>query len=131
MRPGMERRPDAGSAVVTGVVGIAVLLALFVGALNLVVDEYAKGAVRTAVDEAAQAGATGGGSVIDCEARAAQVRANLLPGPFGRGVMVYCGLEGNEMVAEAVGNLPSLVPPVPSLHISVTGSSVVEDMPSQ
>ncbi len=117
--------------MVTGVIGIVVLLALFVGALNLVVDEYAKGAVRTAVDEAAQAGATGGGSVIECEGKAAQVRADLLPGPFGHGVTVNCSLQGNEMVASASGYLPSLVPPVPSVHISVVGWSVIEEVPAQ
>jgi hypothetical protein len=127
----MRRGPEAGSAVLTGVVGIVVLLGLFAGALNLVVDEYAKGALRTAVDESSQAGATAGGSVMACEAKAAQVRANLLPGPFGRGIVVDCSLQGDEMVASAVGTLPSLVPPVPPVHLSLLGFSVVEEVPAQ
>jgi hypothetical protein len=38
------------------------LMLLFVAALNFVLDEYAKGALHAAVDDAAQAGATAGGS---------------------------------------------------------------------
>jgi len=127
----MERVTDAGSAVVTGVIGIAILLLLFVGALNLVVDEYAKGAIRTAVDEAAQAGATAGGSVAACEATASQVRAALLPGPFASSVVVSCTVQGNVMVASAAGALPSLAPPVPSVRASIVGISIIEAAPTQ
>ena len=74
---------ESGSAVVTGVVAIAILMVVFVGAANFVLDEYAKGALRTAVDEAAQTGATSGGSLSACLAEASQVRGDLLPGPFG------------------------------------------------
>jgi hypothetical protein len=127
----MGQDRDAGSAVVTGVAGIGVLLAIFVGGLNLVIDEYAKGAVRTAVDEAAQAGAAAGGSVVGCELKAAQVRTDLLPGPFGREVTVDCSRRGDEMVASAAGQLPSLVPPVPSVHLSLSGFSLIEEVPAQ
>jgi hypothetical protein len=114
-----------------GVVGIAILVLIFVGALNLIVDEYAKGAVRTAVDEAAQAGAASGGSLTVCQAEAAQVRANLLPGPFGRGIQVTCSLQGDEVVAAAAGYLPTLVPPVPRVHISVEGLSLLPTVPGR
>jgi len=45
---GVRRFPETGSAVVTGVIGIVLLLVVFIGALSVVVDEYAKGALRTA-----------------------------------------------------------------------------------
>jgi hypothetical protein len=114
---------------VVGIVGIAILTLIFVGALNLVVDEYAKGAVRTAVDEAAQAGAASGGSLSVCQAEAAQVRSNLLPGRFGRDILVTCTLDGDEVVATAVGYLPTLVAPVPRVHISVEGLSLLPTGP--
>jgi hypothetical protein len=116
---------------VVGIVAIAILTLIFVGALNLVVDEYAKGAVRTAVDEAAQAGAASGGSLSVCQAEAAQVRGNLLPGPFGHGIRVTCSLEGDEVVATAVGYLPTLAPPVPRVRISVVGLSLLPAGPGQ
>ena len=108
-----------------GVLGIALLTLVFVGAMNLVVDEYAKGAIRTAVDEGAQAGAAAGGSVTVCRAEAAQVRRDLLPGPFGAGVVVTCGVQGDTVVAAAQGYLPTLVPPVPRVHVSIEGLSLV------
>ena len=95
---------------------------VFIGASNLVVDEYAKGALRTAVDEGAQAGAASGGSLSTCEAEAARVRASLLPGPFGDGVLVSCRLVADEVVAIANGYLPSLVPPVPRPTFPSRGS---------
>jgi hypothetical protein len=116
---------------VTGVVAIAILMVVFVGAANFVLDEYAKGALRTAVDEAAQTGATSGGSLSACLAEASQVRGDLLPGPFGAGVSVTCRVEGREMLASASGVLPSLVPEVPRVHVSVVGLSVIEEAPQQ
>jgi hypothetical protein len=107
------------------------LLVVFVGGLNLVLDEYAKGALRAAVDEAAQAGAVLGGSLPACQAKADQVRANLLPGPFSGGVRLSCSIEGDEVVATATGRLPSFVPPVPSLSVSIAGTSLAEEPPPQ
>jgi hypothetical protein len=122
---------ETGSAVVVGVVAIAILMIVFVGALNFVLDEYAKGAVHTAVDEAAEAGATAGGSVPVCQAQARQVQGALLPGPFGHGVSVTCSEEGDEVVASAAGALPSLLPLVPAVHVTVIGISVIAEAPTQ
>jgi hypothetical protein len=122
---------EGGFVVVLGAIGIAILLLLFAGSANLVLDEYAKGALRTAVDEAAQAGATAGGSVAACETEAARVRASLVRGPFSAGVNITCEAEGPLMVAVARGDFPSLVPPVPRLYVSVTGVSVIEGAPAQ
>ena len=47
---------------------------------NVVVDLYARGVVRSAVDEGARAGATVDTSPADCERRARDVLANLLVG---------------------------------------------------
>jgi hypothetical protein len=117
--------------VLPGVLCIAILLLVFVGGLNLVVDEYAKGALRTAVDEASQVGAAYGGSLEACRQKAQEVRQDLLPGPFAGHVSISCTDSGGEVVARASGYLPSLVPPVPGLHLSVAGESVVETGPAQ
>ena len=128
---GVRRFPETGSAVVTGVIGFVLLLVVFIGALSVVVDEYAKGALRTAVDEAAQAGATAGGSVTSCETKARQVGDNLLPGQFAGAVIVDCRVEGDEMVASFAGTVHGFSPPVPPVRISVTGFSVIEEVPAQ
>ncbi len=114
-----------------GVVAIAILMMVFIGALNFVLDEYAKGAVHTAVDEAAAAGATADGSLSICQAQARQVQSTLLPGPFGHGVSVTCSEEGDEMVASAAGALPSLLPLVPAVHITLIGISIIAEAPTQ
>jgi hypothetical protein len=131
LRRTSEEVPESGSAVVPGALAIAILMVLLIGALNFVLDEYAKGAVRTAVDEAAQAGATAGGSPSACQAEAKQVEGNLLPGPFGGGVSVTCSEEGDEMVASAAGALPSLLPLVPTVHVSLIGLSIIAEAPTQ
>jgi hypothetical protein len=113
------------------VVAIAILLTLFIGVLNFVLDEYAKGAMRTAVDDAAEAGATAGGSLSVCLTEARQVQAGLLPGPFGGDVSVTCSEVGDEIVVSAGGALPSLLPLVPRAHISLVGISIIAEVPTQ
>ena len=131
------RHGERGSTVIVGVIAIALLLVLFDGATNLVLDEYAKGALRTAVDEAARAGAAAGGSPAACEDEAARVRGGLLRGDFGAHVSVTCGVveggagAGGLMVAFASGSLPSLLPAVPRLRIAVRGVSVLQGRPPQ
>jgi hypothetical protein len=127
----MRRRPETGSALIAGVFAIGLLLVLFLGALSMVVEEYLKGALRAAVDEAAQAGATAGGSLISCELKGAQVSADLIPGPFERGVVINCRVQGNLMVASFAGDVHGLIAPVPPLHMSVLGFSVIEAVPAQ
>ncbi|MHB1499472.1 MAG: hypothetical protein ACYCXN_16375 [Acidimicrobiales bacterium] len=123
--------------MIVGVIAVALLLVLFDGATNLVLDEYAKGAMRTAVDEAARAGAAAGGSLAACEDEAARVRSGLLRGGYGADVMVSCGVvdggagTGGLMVASASGSLPSLLPAVPRLRIVVRGVSVLQGQPAQ
>lgn len=123
---------ERGSTVVVGAAGIALLLVVFAGSVNLVLDEYAKGALRTAVDEAAQAGAVAGGSLQACQATARQVQAGLLHGSFGANVTITCQvLAGGLVRATANGELPSLLPAVPHVQVSVSGFSVAQGAPAQ
>jgi hypothetical protein len=113
------------------VVAIAILIVVLIGALNFILDEYAKGAIRTAADEGAQAGATAGGSLSACQAEARQVRGNLLPGPFGDGILLTCTEEDEEIVVSASGVFPSLLPLVPAVHVSLIGVSIISEAPAQ
>ena len=49
---------------------------------NLVVDLYARGAVRDALDDGVRAGAPAVGPVVACEARAHEVVSGLVRGPL-------------------------------------------------
>jgi hypothetical protein len=128
-----RRRHDRGSTVIVGAIATAMLLLVFAGAANVVLDEYAKGALRTAVDEAAHVGATTGGpgAIEACLGESATVRANLLRGPFGSRVVVACRVEGELVVATATGSLPSLLPALPRLSVTVSGVAVMREVPAQ
>jgi len=108
------------------VAATALSLLVFVALANLVVDLYARGVVRAAVDEGARAGAALDTSPEDCERRARDVLANLLSGSAGRSVRVTCREVGGSMHAEAQVALPSWIPGMPSWSFSVSGSVVEE-----
>jgi hypothetical protein len=72
------------------------------------VDLYARGAVRDALDDGVRAGAPGG-SVAACEARAHEVVTGLVRGPLLR-ARVHCEQSGAFVVAEADVSLRSWLP---------------------
>jgi len=82
------------------VLATGVVLVLVVQILNVVVFTYGKGTVRTALDEAARAGATSG-SLAVCEATAGQVMGELLGGSLGAEVDITCSDTGTSIVASA------------------------------
>ena len=84
-----------------------ILLVLFA---NLLVDLYARGAVRDALDEGVRAGAPAGSGRHECEERAHEVVDGLLHGALGHDVRVSCEVDGTTMVARADGTLPSWLP---------------------
>lgn len=103
-----------------GVFAFVVLTGVLLGAFNLVLDEYAQGAIRTALEEGARAGASWEGSSLECQAVAAKALASLLRGPFGAQVRVTCTLAPGEVLARASGRLPSLLPVVPAVGLQLT-----------
>ena len=68
---------------------------------NLLVDLYARGAVRDALDEGVRAAAPAGTDARVCEARADEVLDGLLRGRLGDDIRVECGPDGSTMVARA------------------------------
>lgn len=122
---------ERGSALVPGVVAIAMLMVLVAGAFSYSMDEYARGAVRTAVDDAAEAGADSGGSVALCYAEATTVMDNLLHGSFASAVKITCADEGAQMIATGSGSLPTLLPALPRLTLNLTGFALVQAQPQQ
>ena len=71
------------------------LLVLFA---NLLVDLYARGAIRDALDEGVRAAAPAGTGPAECERRAHEVLAGLLRGPIGDDIDVTCSPEGTAIV---------------------------------
>lgn len=110
---------------------IAILLTLLAGALSFSVDEYAKGAARTAVEEAAQAGAVLDGSLQLCEEEGKRTLDGLLRGPLGSDINISCAYQGQQVVATGVGTLPTLVPAVPRISVSVVAVAAIQVAPGQ
>lgn len=131
----MSRRSadDQGDSFVVTLGSVVILLVALLMATNLIVDEYGRGVVRTAVDEGAQAGAVAGGpeeAVAQCEAKEAEVMSGLLAGGFGRHLSLSCSVQGELVTASADGRLPGWLPPVPSLAVRQLGVSHLEAAPT-
>lgn len=101
-------------------------LVVFVTMANFVVDLYARGVVRSAVDEGARAGAAIDTSVAECERRAHDVVANLLSGAAGRSVRLACREQAGAMRAQARVTLSAWLPGLPSWSFTIEASVVKE-----
>jgi len=119
----------AGAASLQYVVATAFVLVVFVGLANLVVDLYARGAVRAAVDEAVRAGARVDASVAQCDLRARDVLTDLLGRRLRAGVAVSCDERPGVVTATADVRLPSWLAVLPDWSFTVTGTAVKERVP--
>jgi Flp pilus assembly protein TadG len=105
---------EHGAITVQFVLATAFSFVLLVLVANLLVDLYARGAVRDALDEGARAGALAPPSVAACEREAAEALDSLLRGRLGRDVTVECERNGDGWVrATARVRLASWLPGVP------------------
>jgi hypothetical protein len=95
---------------------------------NLVVVQYGRGAVRSALDQGVRAGSLTG-SVAACEDTAANVLAQLLGGTMGDGVVVECTVGANSIAASGSGIFPSWTPVTPDFTIELTARATREQPP--
>jgi hypothetical protein len=110
MRLRQPRGADqSGFTTIQYVIAVAWSLLLLVLIANLLVDLYARGAVRDALDDGVRAGAPVGASVAACEQRAHEVVTGLVRGPALRTV-VHCREDGAFVVADAQVTLRSWLP---------------------
>ena len=110
-----------------GMVFIAMTLLIFV--TNAVAIQYASGAVRTAVDEAARVGASLDGTPAECVEHAEEVlrgRGGLLRGTMGDAITFACTVDGPVMVARATGEFEWWFGGVPAIGVDIQGRSVIE-----
>lgn len=99
-------------------------MVLFLALANLVVVQYGKGAVRSALEQGARAGSTSG--VAACESTARQVIADLLGGRMSDGLTLGCAIDGAVVVASASASFESWTPLTPDFAFELTSSAVVE-----
>jgi hypothetical protein len=116
--------PDRGVSSVQFVLASALALIVFLALANLVVVQYGKGAIRSALEQGARAGTTAGLSA--CEDTALRVVSDLLGGRMSDGLVLSCSISGGSMVASASAVFESWTPLTPDFAFSLSSSAVIE-----
>lgn len=129
----MTRRRDdeAGSAVVETLLVIGFVSIFVVAVADLSMQTFQKGAVHSAVDQAARIGATQpGDGAPACETRIRQALANMLRGPAGAGATIGCSDDGDVVAATVRIHLRAWVPGWPDADLNAVGTYRKERLPS-
>ena len=104
-----SKKSEPGFVTIQYVAGIALSLVLLVLMANLLVDLYARGAIRDALDEGVRAAAPMDATAAACETRAREVLDALIRGSVAD-VNVDCVQDGEWVIAEAHVTLDSWLP---------------------
>lgn len=120
-------RDQRGMMTIQYVAATGFTLVLLVLTANLLVDLYARGAVREALDEGMRVATRAGGTAETCRERADEVLDTLLRGPIGDGIAVECSIAGGWVEAGADVTLRSWLPGVvPDWSFRVRAAGVQE-----
>jgi hypothetical protein len=110
-------RGERGFTTIQYVIAVTWSLVLLVLVANLLVDLYARGAVRDALDDGVRAAAPVGSTIAACEARAREVVSGLVRGPLLEADL-HCQDDGAFVVADAQVTLRSWLPMlIPDWHM--------------
>ena len=115
---------ERGLSSVQFVLAAALALILFLALANLVVVQYGKGAIRSALEQGARAGTTS--DVNACEERATQVIEDLLGGRMSHGLVLSCSVSAEMVVASATAVFESWTPLTPDFAFTLSSSAVLE-----
>jgi hypothetical protein len=107
---GLTRRSDRGFVTIQYVLAVGFSFVLLVLVANVLVDLYARAAVRDAVDEGTHAAVAVDAPAGACVQRTRAALDNLLRGPIGRDVEVRCTESATSVLATADVRLPSWLP---------------------
>lgn len=119
-----RRLSDAGLSSVQFVLAAGLSLILFTGLANLVVVQYGRGAIRSALEQGARAGSVAGAEA--CTATALDVVDQLLGGSMSDGIQIRCVATGNGMAASATAEFRAWMPGVPDFEVSIDTESYLE-----
>lgn len=128
-----RRSREAGFVTVQYVWVIATSLVLFTLVANVVVVQYARAVVRSALDDGVRAGARVLTSAVEaelaCERVAEEARRDLLGGRLGSGVAIDCVASSEELRAVGTATFASWFPGVPDWSFSDRAVAVQEALP--
>jgi hypothetical protein len=114
---------ERGAAAISHTVVIATSMILFVLCANVIVVVYARGVVRSALDEGVRAGARAAAGVAECQQRVDDVLGQLLGGSIGLGVTATCEDAGDRVVATADAAFPGWLPGVPEFRFRIAAAA--------
>ena len=118
------RRDEGGFTTLQYVVATGFSLVLFVLVANLLVDLYARGAVRDALDEGVRAAVPMTSTPADCEVRIHEVIRSIAGGSLLRVDELRCERDGDSVVARADISLRSWLPMlVPDWRLQLRASA--------
>jgi hypothetical protein len=131
---GERRLRDRGFVTIEYLIAVGLSLVVLIVVVNLVVWEYGRGVVATAVDQGARSGArvaVGQPAVAEaaCEQAGMQVIDDLLGGPaaaMGRGVSLSCTEQGGEIQAVARTHFDAWFRALPGWSFTARGTAAVE-----
>jgi hypothetical protein len=103
----------------------ALSLVLFLVFANLVVVQYGRGAIRSALDQGARVGAITG-AVAGCEERADAVLDQILGGGMGDSTEIRCELFGDLVVARGEAVFPSWTPFTSDFTVELRAQATLE-----
>lgn len=115
---------DVGVTSIQFVVASALAMLMFLALANLVVVQYGRGAIRSALEQGARAGTVSG--VAGCEAVGEGVIADLLGGAMSRDLVLDCHAEGPAIVASATATFQSWTPMTPDFSVSLVSRATAE-----
>jgi hypothetical protein len=130
----MDSRRAAGRLSERGMTSVQFLLAsalglvLFLTLANIVVVQYGRGAIRSALEQGARVGAITG-SVARCETRVDDVLSQLLGGQMGVGIAARCTVSATVVRASGVGSFRSWTPLSPDFGVDIQALATREILP--
>ena len=126
--PTHRRLNERGVSSVQFLLASGLALILFLALANLVVVQYGRGALRSALDQGARVGAISS-SVARCEQRIDEVLGQLLGGTMGDEVATTCVLGPTTVSATGTARFSSWTPLTPDFEFELTALAATETAP--
>lgn len=120
-----RRLTDRGLTSAQFALAAGLSFVMFALLANLVVVEYGRGALRSALEQGVRAGSVSR-SLDVCEATATDVVGQLLGGAMSDGLRLRCRIEGEGVVATADAVFEAWVPLVPDFEVSLRVGAYLE-----
>jgi Flp pilus assembly protein TadG len=122
-------RDDRGVNTMGVMLGLTLLILAFIGLANFVVFQYGRGALRTAVEQAARAGSRASADVAACEQRGHEALDAVLGGEMGGDATLSCTVSGDEVHAEAQATFVAWLDLYPDWTVTVSATAQKEQEP--